>query len=146
MARLNHAARSGKQNHPVMPSGFDWKGRAPIPNELVAPLGVQPRPRPIVGWHMSCVIRGEIENMATKATLMKLLQESRGYEQVTNRRPTPRPIVLYLMQLRAQNPNAHAPRQPLTITAEWSNSSEMPMPVKIKQIRPGECELPVVFI
>lgn len=77
---------------------------------------------------------------------MKVLQEARGYEQITNRRPTPRPIVLYLMQLRAQSPNAHVPRQHLTITAQWPNGGEMPMPVKIKHIRPGECELPVVFI
>jgi hypothetical protein len=84
--------------------------------------------------------------MATKATLMKLLQESRGYEQITNRRPTPRPIVLYLMQLRAHPPHAHAPRQHLAITAEWQNGTETPLPVKINYIKPGECELPVVFI
>jgi hypothetical protein len=84
--------------------------------------------------------------MATKATLMKLLQESRGYEQITNRRPTPRPIVLYLMQLRAQTTHTHAPSQHLAITAEWQNGNEIPSPVKIKHIRPGEFELPVVFI
>ena len=83
--------------------------------------------------------------MATKAKLMKLLQESRGYEQITNRRPTPRPIVLYLMQLRAQNVRANAPRQRLTIAAEWPDNIHVPLPVKINHIRPGECDVPIVF-
>ncbi|MEK7707503.1 MAG: hypothetical protein AAB380_05850 [Verrucomicrobiota bacterium] len=83
--------------------------------------------------------------MATKATLMKLLQASRGYEQITNRRPTPRPIVLYLMQLRAQTAQIKEPKQHLAITAEWQNGTETPVPVKINHILPGEGALPVVF-
>lgn len=83
--------------------------------------------------------------MATKATLMKMLQESRGYEQITNRRPTPRPIVLYLMQLRTQAAYPNVPRQRLAITAEWQNGTETPLPVKIHHILPGEGALPVVF-
>lgn len=83
--------------------------------------------------------------MAMKATLMKMLQESRGLEQVTNRRPTPRPIVLYLMQLRAQNGHNQSPRQRLTIAAEWPANTNVPLPVKINHIRPDECELPIVF-
>jgi len=84
--------------------------------------------------------------MATKAALMKLSQVSRGYEEITNRRPTPRPIVLYLMQLRAQGTHAHPPRQSQVITTEWQNGAETPLPVKINHIKPGECELPVVLI
>lgn len=90
--------------------------------------------------------RAQNWNMANKATLMKLLQESRGYEQITNRRPTPRPIVLYLMQLREQTAHIHAPKQHLTITADWQNGAETPLPVRIHHIKPGECGLPVVFI
>jgi len=82
--------------------------------------------------------------MANKAMLMKLLQESRGYEQITNRRPTPRPIVLYLMQLRAQA-HAHAPKQQLTITTEWPDNANVPSPVKINHVQPGEADLPIVF-
>jgi len=84
--------------------------------------------------------------MATKAALMKLIQQSRGYEEITNRRPTPRPIVLYLMQLRAQASHAHAPRKALAITTDWQNGAETPSSIEIKHIRPGECELPVVLI
>jgi hypothetical protein len=82
--------------------------------------------------------------MANKAMLMKLLQESRGYEQITNRRPTPRPIALYLMQLRA-HAQAQGPQRRLTITAEWPAHANAPVPVKIKHLPAGECELPVVF-
>lgn len=82
--------------------------------------------------------------MANKAMLMKMLEESRGYEQITNRRPTPRPIVLYLMQLRAQA-HTHVPKQRLTITTEWRDNTNVPLPVKINHIEPGSCELPIVF-
>jgi hypothetical protein len=83
--------------------------------------------------------------MATKAILMKLLQESRGYEEITNRRPTPRPIVLYLMQLRAQAAQSNAPRKRLAIATDWQNGNEMPSPVKIKHIPIDEGDLPIVF-
>jgi len=81
--------------------------------------------------------------MATKAMLMKLLQESRGYQQVTNRRPTPRPIVLYLMQLRAHS--TQAPRQRLTIATEWPENGHTPLPIKINHLPPGDCKFPIVF-
>jgi hypothetical protein len=103
------------------------------------------RLRPAAEWHMTCDIRRRIGNMATKATLMKMLQESRGYEQITNRRPTPRPIVLYLMELRTQAAHFNAPKERLAITAEWQNANETPSPVKIHHILPGEGVLPVVF-
>lgn len=83
--------------------------------------------------------------MATKAMLMKLLQESRGHEQITNRRPTPRPIVLYLMQLRAQAAATHAPMQRLAIKTEWEDGLEQPQPIKIKHIPAEPSDLPVVF-
>ena len=76
---------------------------------------------------------------------MKLLQESRGYEQVTNRRPIPRPIVLYLMQLRGRNAHTQAPKQRLAIAAEWQNDTETPLPIKIKHLDSDEGDLPVLF-
>ena len=83
--------------------------------------------------------------MATKAILLKLLQESRGYEQITNRRPTPRPIVLYLMQLRTQTAHTQSPAQRRTIATEWQDGGETPVSVEIKHIPCDECDLPVVF-
>jgi len=76
---------------------------------------------------------------------MKLLEESRGHEQITNRRPTPRPIVLYLMQLRTQATATHAPKQRLAIQTEWEDGVEQPLPIKIKHIETDQSDLPVVF-
>ncbi len=85
--------------------------------------------------------------MATKATLLKRLEESRGYEQITNRRPTPRPIILYLMELRAHNAHAqnHAPRQQLTISTDWQAADGHPLPIKIKHLDPSDCGIPIVY-
>ena len=85
--------------------------------------------------------------MAKKLILMKLLQEYRGYEQVTNRRPAPRPPALYLMQLRERRAQAQAPkRQRLAIATEWQqNGAESALPVRINHWKAGRCELPVVI-
>lgn len=82
--------------------------------------------------------------MANKAKLMKLLQEVRGYAQVTNRRPAPRPSVLYLMQLRGRNVQAAAPRRRLVVVAETHESTNTPLPIKITHLKP-EDSLPVVL-
>jgi hypothetical protein len=84
--------------------------------------------------------------MAKKLILMKLLQEFRGYEQVTNRRPAPRPPALYLMQLRERRAQAQAPkRQRVAITADWQqNTADVALPVRINHLKAGHCELPVV--
>lgn len=83
--------------------------------------------------------------MATKAMLMKLLQESRGYEQITNRRPIPRPVVLYLMQLRAQNAHARGVKRRFVLRPAWDPDAAVPVPVNIKHIPTDDCELPIVF-
>jgi len=83
--------------------------------------------------------------MANKLLLMKMIEEIRGHAQITNRRPTPRPPVLYLMQLREQQ-HPHAPKQRRAITTDWQNGAEAPLPIKIKHVKPGQCELPVVII
>ena len=83
--------------------------------------------------------------MANKQKLMKALQEFRGYEQITNRRPTPRPAVLYLMALRAQNAQAQAPRLRLVIQTDWQGSN-VPTPIKIVHLDAEENEMPVVIL
>jgi len=83
--------------------------------------------------------------MANKVKLMKLLQEIHGYERVTNRRPTPRPAILYLMQLRAQQPHPQIPRQRTTLATDWQ-AGEDPVPVQIKHITPEDSEIPVVVL
>lgn len=85
--------------------------------------------------------------MAKKVLLMKLLSEFRGYEQVTNRRPAPRPPALYLMQLREKLAQGHTPKRPqrVAITADWQNGAEVALPVRINHRPAGQTEIPVVI-
>jgi hypothetical protein len=85
--------------------------------------------------------------MAKKVILMKLLQELRGYANVTNRRPTPAAPTLYLMQLRRRNAHAYnrpQPPQRLAITAHWQNPGEAPAPIKIHHTVTDHSEIPIV--
>ena len=76
---------------------------------------------------------------------MKALQEIDGYAEITNRRPTPRPTVLYLMALRLPSGDRSVSRRKLTIPVRLKNGADLPRPVKIKHLRPGESDLPVVI-
>ncbi|MBP9900097.1 MAG: hypothetical protein V9H26_22870 [Verrucomicrobiota bacterium] len=79
--------------------------------------------------------------MATKIKVLKLLQEIRGHAQITNRRPAPRPPVLYLMQLRAQPAPAELPKHRVTITTDAKAFANGPLPIKINHVkanRPGQ--------
>lgn len=84
--------------------------------------------------------------MAKKVMLMKMLQEIRGLEVLTHRRPTPRPAIIYLMKLREQATQNHQPKQRLAIIADWQNGPDIPLPVKIRHFNPAECEFPVVIV
>lgn len=85
--------------------------------------------------------------MAKKVVLMKYLQEVSGYAQVTNRRPAPRPPVIYLMQLRERQAQTHLSKRPqrLSITTAWQNGSDVALPVRINHLTPGQYDLPVVI-
>lgn len=78
------------------------------------------------------------KHMASKVHLMKFLQEVRGYDLVTNRRPAPSLSGLYLSQMRAHLNGTHAPaRRKLSITVSPQDSSDTPSPVKIVQNAPA---------
>ena len=79
--------------------------------------------------------------MATKMKLLKMLQEAKGLAQITNRKPAPRPPLLYLMQLRSQSNQAVTPRRRLTIETEALHA---PLPIKINHVQTGKPGLPVV--
>ena len=80
--------------------------------------------------------------MATTMKLLKMLQESQGLAQITNRKPAPRPPLLYLMQLRSQNNQAVTPRRRLTIETE---ALRAPLPIKINHITDNEPALPMAM-
>ena len=83
--------------------------------------------------------------MATKAKLMKLIEEVRGYAQITNRRPAPRPPVLYLMELRAHATQNQAPKRRLNVVTDARENLTCPSPIKITHISPDESPLPIVI-
>ena len=83
--------------------------------------------------------------MANKAKLMKFLQEVRGYAQITNRRPAPRPSVLYLMQLRGRNGSTSAPKRRLIVVTETQENADTPLPIKITHLKSEDSALPVVI-
>jgi hypothetical protein len=80
--------------------------------------------------------------MATKMKLIKMLQENKGLAQITNRRPAPRPPLLYLMQLRTQVAQAVTPRKRLTVEIEAVHT---PMMIKINHIKTDRSNMPVVI-
>lgn len=79
--------------------------------------------------------------MATKMKLLKMLEEAKGLAQITNRKPAPRPPLLYLMQLRSQSNQASAPRRRLTIETEAFHA---PLPIKINHVKADKPALPVL--
>jgi hypothetical protein len=69
--------------------------------------------------------------MATKMKIMKLLQEIRGFAQLTYRQPHDRQPGLFLIQLRSHLQNATAPRRRLIIPVDHQDPPDIPHPVKI---------------
>jgi len=80
--------------------------------------------------------------MATKMKLIKMLQEFKGFAQITNRRPAPRPPLLYLMQLRTQAAHVTTPRKRLSVKIEAVHT---PMTIKINHVKSDRPAMPVVI-
>ena len=83
--------------------------------------------------------------MATKIRVLKLLQEVKGYAQITNRRPAPRPPLLYLMQMRAHPVPDDLPKHRLTVEADPKAFADGPLPIKINHVKPDESGTPGVI-
>jgi len=78
--------------------------------------------------------RAQELRMATKIKMMKLLQEIRGFAQITNRRPQPKPPGLFLMQLRSHVLQSTFPRRRLVIPIDLQEPLDIPHPVKITHL------------
>ena len=75
------------------------------------------------------------KRMASKVHLMKFLQEVRGYDLVTNRRPPPRFSGMFSLQMRSRMAETGAPaRRKLAISVHPADVSNTPSPVKILQV------------
>lgn len=75
--------------------------------------------------------------MAIKIKMLTLLQERKGYAEVTNRLPAPKPGVLFLMKLRARTNQNAAPKRRLSITVEANGNANTPLPIKINHVNPA---------
>jgi hypothetical protein len=67
--------------------------------------------------------------------MMKLLQEIRGFADLSNRRPQSRAPGLFLMQLRSHLLRATLPRRAQNIRITDPGIPEVPYPVKITHRR-----------
>ncbi len=72
--------------------------------------------------------------MAAKVMMMKLLQEIRGFAEITNRRPYSRSPGLFLMQMRSHVAPTSLPRPRRSILVHVPDLSEIPHPVKITHL------------
>jgi|SRR5882672_12254294 len=75
--------------------------------------------------------------MAAKVQIMKLLQEIRGFAEITHRRPQPRQPGLLLIQLRSHVIHTTATRRKQTIAVDMLERADIPHPVKITHLRPA---------
>ena len=83
--------------------------------------------------------------MATKIKVLKMLQAVKGYAQISNRRPAPRPPLLYLMQLRAHPAPPDLPKHRLTVETDTKAFADGPLPIKINHVKSDESGQPVVI-
>jgi hypothetical protein len=73
--------------------------------------------------------------MAAKVKLLKLLQEMRGFADITNRRPQPRSPGFFLMQLHSHLAHTTSPCRRRSIAIDGQNLPDIPHPVKITHLR-----------
>lgn len=75
-----------------------------------------------------------MEVMAAKVRIMKLLQEIRGFAEITQRRPQPRQPGLFLIQLRSHVVHTTATKRKQTIAVDMLEQPDVPHPVKITHL------------
>jgi hypothetical protein len=73
--------------------------------------------------------------MAAKIQMLKLLQEIRGFAELSNRRPPPRSPGLLLTQIRAHMPQNASPKRRLSIRIDPQDRTDVPYRVKINHVK-----------
>jgi hypothetical protein len=76
--------------------------------------------------------------------MMKLLQEIRGFAEITNRRPQLRSPGLFLMQLRSHLTHTTLPRRKRSVLIDMQDLADNPHPVKITHL--GESSVRTVRV
>ncbi len=69
--------------------------------------------------------------MATKANIMKLLQEARGFHGLMDRTPQNRPIGPLMLQFRSSNPRQSPVKRKRTLRIQMHDLPDIPHPVPI---------------
>ena len=73
--------------------------------------------------------------MAAKIKMLKLLQELRGFAEMSKRRPPPRLPALLLAQMRSHVLQATLPRRRLSVRTDVQELPGIPHPVKINHVK-----------
>jgi hypothetical protein len=81
--------------------------------------------------------------MATRMNIMKLLQETRGLAQVTNRCPAPRSPATLALQIRPPALRGLRAPQKQVIRIAMQDPPDIPHPVKIWHLK--ESPIPIVL-
>ena len=82
--------------------------------------------------------------MATRIRMMKLLQETQGLAEVTNRRPPTRSTAALVLQIRQPLFRRPKDKQKRIIRIVIQDPPDIPHPVKIRHLTGSE--LPVVLV
>ena len=75
--------------------------------------------------------------MAAKIQVSKLLQEIRGFAELSTRRPAPRSPGLFVMQIRSHMPKRALPKRRLSIRIDTPDRTNVPDRVKINHVKQG---------
>ena len=75
--------------------------------------------------------------MAAKIQILKLLQEIRGFAELSNRCPQPRSPGLSLAQMRSHLLQRVSPKRKLSISIDTQDHTDVPYRVKIKHVKQG---------
>ena len=75
--------------------------------------------------------------MAAKIRMLKLLQEIRGFAEISNRRPQPRSPALLLTQGRSRMLQGALPKRKLSIRIDAQERTDVPYQVKINHVKHG---------
>ncbi len=85
---------------------------------------------------MTCISKHH--TMATRVKMLKLLQEMRGFAEVTNRRRVSRHPALLMMPLRShRGKDASNARRKHSIPINMQEPCDIPHPVKIVHLTPS---------
>jgi hypothetical protein len=67
--------------------------------------------------------------------MLKLLQEIRGFADITSRRPQPRSPALVVAQIRSHIVQAALPKRRLNVKMDAHDLPDVPHPVKINHVK-----------